>query len=98
MVQKFQKFRKLLDFRNESHSTALCILQCYETNFYQIVQIVFTRSLKLIVIYIFLFYFFFFGQTRFSVALESNRNVLIIVSHKITVVMWWSCIEKSIKN
>ena len=59
MVQKFQKFRKLLDFRNESHATALCILQCYETNFYQIVQIVFTRSLKLIVIYIFLFYFFF---------------------------------------
>ena len=64
MVQKFpkksfQKCRKLLNFRNASHSTALYILQYYETNFYQIVQIVFARSLELIIIYIFLFCFVF---------------------------------------
>ena len=37
-----------VEHKLKKNFTAPHILQCYETNFYQILQIVFTRSLKLL--------------------------------------------------
>ena len=45
-----------VEHKLKEHSTAVCLLQCYETNFYQIVRIVFSRSLKLIIIFCFVLF------------------------------------------
>ena len=50
-----------VEHKLKENLTAVYLLQCYETNFYQIVRIVFSRSLKLITIYIFCFVLFCFS-------------------------------------